>query len=199
MAKRCLEPNQMGLAVVTISGNSAVASVRESSAESTFHDSHWYAIYTWANHEKRVAREIAAHGIEHYLPVYRSLRRWNDRRVELELPLFPGYVFARLPLRDKVKVLQVPSVVRFVGFSGQPTALPDDEFDILRAGLAARACVEPCPFLNVGSRVRIIAGPFAGLTGVLKRKKRGLRVVLSLELIQQSISVEVDQLDLASL
>jgi transcription antitermination factor NusG len=174
------------------SKTSDAVQISNSKLPSTLHGARWYAIYTLANHEKRVADEIGARGIERYLPLYRSVRRWKDRRVELERPLFPGYVFAHLPLSDKLKVLQVPSVVRFVGFNGQPTALPDGEFEILRAGLAEHARVEPCPFLTVGRRVRIVAGPFAGLEGILQKRKNSMRVVVSLLLIQRSLRVDVD-------
>src|SRR6266852_1334315 len=155
-------------------------------------EQHWYAAYTCANHEKRVACEIEARDVEHFLPVYNSVRRWKDRRVSLELPLFPGYVFVRLALRDRLRVLQIPSVVRLVGFNGQPTALPDEEMEILRSGLCQSLRAEPHPFLTVGRRVRITGGPFAGLEGVFKRKKSSLRVVVSLSLIQRSVAVDVD-------
>src|SRR6266849_3910233 len=155
----------------------------------------WYAAYTCANHEKRVAAEIEARDVEHFLPVYGSVRRWKDRRVSLELPLFPGYVFVRLALRDRLRVLQIPSVVRLVGFGGLPTVLPDMEMEILRSGLSQSLRAEPHPFLNVGRRVRITGGPFAGLEGVLRRKKSNLRVVVSLELIQRSVAVDVDAAD----
>jgi len=159
----------------------------------------WYAAYTCANHEKCVAAELRARNVEHFLPLYTSVRRWKDRRVQLELPLFPGYVFARLALRNRLRVLQVPSVVRLVGFNGLPTALPEEEMEILRLGLAERLRAEPHPFLTVGRRVRITAGPFAGLQGVLKRKKSKLRVVVSLSLVQRSIAVDVDSSDVLPL
>ena len=162
-----------------------------------FFEPHWYAAYTCANHEKRVASEIETRGVEHCLPVYSSVRRWKDRRVNLELPLFPGYVFVRLALRDRLRVLQVPSVVRLVGFNGLPAALPDEEMEILRMGLSARLRAEPHPFLTVGRRVRIISGPLSGLEGVLKRKKNSLRMVVSLGLIQRSVAVDVDIADVA--
>jgi transcription antitermination factor NusG len=133
--------------------------------------------------------------VEHFLPLYSSVRRWKDRRVTLDLPLFPGYVFVRLALRERLRVLQIPSVVRLVGFGGLPTALPDTEMEILRTGLCQSLCAEPHPFLAVGQRVRITASPFAGLEGVLKRKKSNLRVVVSLELIQRSVAVDVDAAD----
>src|SRR5258706_14691214 len=92
-------------------------------------EQHWYAAYTCAQHEKRVAAELGMREVELFLPLYSSVRRWKDRRVTLDLPLFPGYVFARLALRDRLRVLQIPSVVRLVGFDGQPTALPDAEME----------------------------------------------------------------------
>jgi transcription antitermination factor NusG len=156
---------------------------------------HWYAAYTCAQHEKRVAAELGMREVEHFLPLYSSVRRWKDRRVTLDLPLFPGYVFVRLALRDRLRVVQIPSVVRLVGFGGLPTALPDEEMEILRKGLCQGLRAEPHPFLIIGRRVRITAGPFAGLEGVLKRKKSSLRVVVSMELIQRSVAVDVDAAD----
>ncbi len=162
----------------------------------SFAEQHWYAAYTRAQHEKHVAAELGMREVEHFLPLYSSMRRWKDRRVQLQLPLFPGYVFVRLALRERLRVLQIPSVVRLVGFSGQPTALPDTEMEIMRSGLSQSLRAEPHPFLTVGRRVRITGGPFAGLEGVLRRKKSGMRVVVSLGLIQRSVAVDVDVADL---
>ena len=159
----------------------------------------WYAAYTCANHEKRVATELGVREVEHFLPLYSSVRRWKDRRVKLTFPLFPGYVFVRLALRDRLRVVQIPSVARLVGFNGMPAALPDEELEILRAGLCQGLRAEPHPFMTVGRRVRITGGPFAGLEGVLKRKKSNLRVVISLNLIQRSVAVEVDEGELQPL
>lgn len=159
----------------------------------------WYVTYTCANHEKRVAAELAARSVEYFLPLFRSVHRWKDRRVALDLPLFPGYVFVRFALRDRLRVLQIPSVVRLVGFNGQPAALPDEEMEILRSGLTRQLGAEPHPYLSVGRRVRITNGPLAGLEGILKRKKNNLRVLVSLELIQRSIIVDVDGSDVQPL
>ncbi len=156
---------------------------------------HWYAAYTCANHENRVASELQLRSVEHFLPLYRSVRRWRDRRVRLELPLFPGYVFVRLALCDRLRVLQVPSVVRLVGFGGLPTAVPDDQVEILRSGLTERLSAEPHPFLAVGRKVRIFRGPLAGLEGILLRRRGRYRFVLSLEVIQRAIVVDVDGTD----
>ncbi|PYX59077.1 MAG: NusG-like protein [Acidobacteria bacterium] len=158
-------------------------------------EEHWYAAYTRAQHEKTVAAELGMREVEHFLPLYSSVRRWKDRRVTLETPLFAGYVFVRLALRDRLRVLQVPSVVRLVGFNGQPAALPDSEMEIMRSGLSPSSGAEPHPFLTVGRHVRITGGPFAGLEGVLRRRKSGARVIVSLGLIQRSVAVDVDIAD----
>jgi transcription antitermination factor NusG len=160
---------------------------------------HWYALYTCANHEKRVAAELTQRSVENFLPLYSSVRRWKDRRVKLDLPLFPGYVFVRMALAEKLKVVQVPSAVRLVGFGGLPVALPELEMQIVREGLSGGVRAEPHPFLRVGHRVRITGGPFAGLEGILKQRKSGLRVVVSLELIQRSVAVEVEAADVRAL
>lgn len=157
-----------------------------------YYEPRWYAAHTSANHEKRVALQVAQRSLEHFLPVYESVRQWKDRRIKLELPLFPGYVFVRLALRDRLRVLQVPGVARLVGFNGVPTSLPDEEIERLRVALAEGLRAEPHPYLKVGRRVRITRGPLAGREGLLKRWKGGLRVVLSIESIQRSISMEVD-------
>src|SRR5579885_650192 len=97
----------------------------------------WYAAYTCSRHEKRVAQQLEERGISHFLPLYRSVRRWKDRRKELELVLFPGYVFVHIDLKDRLRILQLPSVVRFVSFNGQPAALQDNEIELLSKGLAS--------------------------------------------------------------
>lgn len=159
--------------------------------------SHWYALYTYAHHEKRVAAELEHRKIEHFLPLYGSVRRWKDRRVRLDLPLFPGYVFVRLPLQDRSRVVQMAGVARLVGFGGSPAALPDEDMAILRSALGQPGRAAPHAFLVVGRRVRITAGPFAGLQGVLERKKNNVRVVVSLDLIERSLAVDVDAADVA--
>jgi len=156
---------------------------------------HWYATYTCANHEKHVAAGLQSRALECFLPLYRSVRRWKDRRVTLDLPLFPGYLFVRLALRDRMRVLQIPSVVHLVSFSGQPVAIPDDEMDRLRRGLSHTSCAEPHPFLTVGRRVRIIRGPLAGCEGILRRNKNNFRFVISIDLIRSACAVDVDAAD----
>jgi transcription antitermination factor NusG len=156
----------------------------------------WYAAYSCANHEKSIARQFELRSIESFLPLYEKPSRWKDRTVKLQLPLFPGYVFVRLAIEEKLRVLQVPGVVRLVGFSGHPVPLPDEEMKALREGLSDSLLAEPCPYLQVGRRVRVSSGALRGLEGILLKKKNGYRFVLSMELIQRSIAVEVDAADL---
>ena len=144
-----------------------------------------------------MASQLAEREVEHFLPLYHSVRRWSDRRVELEQPLFPGYIFVRLDLSSRLRVLQIPSVVRLVGFGGLPVALPDEEMEIMRTGLPKSLRAEPHPFMTAGRRVRITGGAFAGLEGILKKKKGSLRAVVSLNLIQRSVAVDVDVADVA--
>jgi transcription termination/antitermination protein NusG len=155
-------------------------------------EARWYAVSTSANHEKRVAEQLAVRTVEHFLPTYASVRHWKDRRVTLQLPLFPGYVFVHLELRGRLSVLQIPGIARLVGFGGRPAALPQQEIDALRVGLMCGLRAEPHPFLNKGRRARIKQGPLAGFDGVVLRWKGHWRVVLSLSLIQRSIAVDVD-------
>lgn len=155
----------------------------------------WYAAYTSANHEKRVAKQLGVRDVEHFLPLYESVRRWKDRRMRLQMPLFPGYVFVRLALRERLKVVQVPGVARLVGFNGMPAALPEEEMEALRKGLEHGLRAEPHPYLAVGRRVRVTKGPLAGLTGTLLRWKGNWRVVLTLDLIQRAVSVDLDASD----
>jgi len=156
----------------------------------------WYAAYTSANHEKRVAKQLDVREVEHFLPLYTSVRRWKDRRVTLHMPLFPGYVFVRMALRDRLSVVQIPGVAQLVGFNGRPAALPEEAIEALTAGLQHGLHAEPHPYLTVGRRVRIRDGPLAGLEGILRRWKGNWRVVLSLDLIQRSVSVDLDGVDL---
>lgn len=157
----------------------------------------WFVVYTIRRHEKRLAKRFSQREIEHYLPLYRSERRWRDgSRVTLDLPLFPSYIFVRINESDCVRVLNVPGAVAVVGGTGrEPARLPDATIDALRSGLQ-RGEIEPHPLLTVGQRARIRSGAFAGMEGIVTRKKNRFRVVLTLEQMMQSLAVEVDEGDL---
>jgi transcription termination/antitermination protein NusG len=155
----------------------------------------WYALYTCSRHEKCVAQQIEQRSIACFLPMYRTVRRWKDRRKEMELALFPGYVFVRMAMRDRLRVLELPSVVRLVSFNGQPAVLPEAEIEQLRQRLSRGGCMEPHPYLRIGRRVRVCGGPMQGLEGIIVRRKDRCRVVFSLDLIMRSVAVEVDEDD----
>jgi transcription antitermination factor NusG len=156
----------------------------------------WYAAYTSANHEKRVVDQLSLRQIENFVPLYESVRRWKDRRVSLQLPLFPGYVFVRMALRDKLRVVQLPGVARLVAFNGVPAALPEEAIAALRNCLAKGIKAQPHPFLAAGRPVRVKQGPLAGMVGTLVRKKNATRLVMSLDVIARSVAVEIDAVDL---
>ena len=152
----------------------------------------WFAAYTTTRHEKAVSEHLAMRNIEAFLPLYKAQRLWkNGCKMNLELPLFPSYVFARVPARERVRVLEVPGVLSLVSAAGRPVPLPEEDIQALRSSLPFIKC-EPHPYLKVGERVRIKSGTLEGMEGILLRKKGLLRVVLSLDLIMKSVAVEVD-------
>ncbi len=162
----------------------------------TINSPRWFAAYLTPRHEKRVSELLTDRGIETFLPLYRTARQWQKRLpVVLELPLFPTYTFVRITQSARGSVLGVPGVLSIVGSAREPWPLPDFEIEALRSGMHLRK-VEPHPYLVVGERARITVGPMAGMEGILVRKKNSLRVVLTLDLIMQSVAVEVDADDL---
>jgi len=152
----------------------------------------WYAVFTTPRHEKRVASHFALRELEGYLPLYQAVHKWKNRcKVTVELPLFPNYIFVRIDWRERVRVLEVPGVSGVVGNRAELSAISEHYIEALREGLHSRK-IEPHPYLVVGERVRIKDGAMMGMEGVLVRKKAGFRVVLTLDMIMQSIAVEVD-------
>jgi len=155
----------------------------------------WYAVYTWANHEKRVAEHLEQRQMRSFLPLYRAMHRWKDRRKEVELALFPSYVFVHLSLQHRLRVLEIPSVVHLVSFQGKPAPLPAHEIEKLRQGVNGRVRMGPHPYLQAGQRVRVRSGPVAGLEGILVRRKEGARLVVSIEILMRAVALEIDEAD----
>jgi transcription antitermination factor NusG len=159
----------------------------------------WFAVSTIPRHEKRVSELMGQHDIETFFPVYRAERQWKKRApVILDLPLFPTYIFARIGHPQKSRVLNTPGVISIVGNGKEPLPIPGGEIETLRAGLRERPA-EPHLHLAIGDRVRIKSGPLAGLDGILVFKRNRFRMVLAINLIMQSISVEIDLEELAPL
>ena len=155
----------------------------------------WYAGYTASRHEKRVAEHFAQRGVEHFLPLYETIHRWNNGRHRVQLPLFPGYIFVRIALRDRLRVIEVPGFVRLVGFNSLPHPLPEADINRMKEALNKGVLAEPYPYLTVGTRVEIRNGPMQGMTGILLRRQNKCRVVISVDLIMRSMAVEVEASD----
>jgi len=162
-------------------------------AEDTLHSEMlWYAGYTASRHEKRVAEHFAQRGVKHFLPLYETIHRWNNGRHRVQLPLFPGYIFVRIALRDRLRVIEVPGFVRLVGFNGLPYPLPEADINRMKEALNKGVLAEPYPYLTAGTRVEIRNGPMQGMTGILLRRQNKCRVVISVDLIMRSMAVEVE-------
>jgi transcription antitermination factor NusG len=161
-----------------------------------YYEANWYAAYTSANHEKRVADQLRERCVDYFLPLYECERRWKDRRVKLQTPLFSGYLFVRIALRERLRVLQIPGVVHLVGFGGHPASLPQEDLQAIQDCLSQGLQVEPHPYLRVGRRMQVKSGPLQGLEGVVVRRKNRSRFVLSFDLLQRAIAIEMNAMDL---
>lgn len=152
----------------------------------------WFAVYVTSRHEKKVQTQLALQKIETFLPLYKTIHRWQNRcRKVLELPLFPNYLFVHIAVSDRFVVLRTAGVISMVCSGRLPVPLPSTAVEAIRAAVAVRE-VEPHPYLAVGNRVRIVDGPLVGMQGILVRKKGKLRVVLVVDEIRQSAAVEVN-------
>jgi transcription antitermination factor NusG len=158
-------------------------------------ESSWWAVYTRHQHEKSVAQVLSSKGFEVFLPLYDSVRRWKDRNKTLSLPLFPCYVFVRGGLNRRLQVVTTPGIHTIL-YSGERLAfIPNNEIDSIRRAVDSPLLVEPHPFLRCGEKVRVTRGSLEGVVGVLVRKKSLFRLVLSVEMLAQSVSVEIDASD----
>ena len=156
----------------------------------------WYAIHTRSRHEKTIAARLDSQSTEVFLPLHRTRNTWkNGVHAEVDLPLFPCYLFARIGIHDRLRLLQTPGVLGFAATSAHPTAIPNEEIALLRTA-TQKLAAEPHPYLNCGDRVRIVAGLLAGRGGILTRRKHEYRVVLSIEAIMRSVVVEVSEFDI---
>jgi transcription antitermination factor NusG len=160
----------------------------------------WFAVRTSVRWEVKVSSELSRRGVEVYLPLCRSKRNWSDRIKVIDQPVFPGYLFARFPLDQRIRVLEAPGVKQVVGIGSTPVPLDDHEIENLKTLVAANALLMPWPYLNAGQRVRIERGPLAGVEGfVVRAPQESLRIVVSVDLLQRSIAAEIDRDCLASL
>jgi transcription antitermination factor NusG len=152
----------------------------------------WYAVYTYPRHEKAVAEHLESKAVEAFLPTFITESHWKDRRVRIQTPVFPGYVFTRIGLGERSKVLTVPGVVRMLSFNGTPAPVDDSEIEAVRLCVDRGIVLEPFPFVEVGDRVRVRSGVLEGLEGLVSRCKNGRRLIVPISLINQSVAVEID-------
>ncbi len=157
--------------------------------------SSWWAVYTRHQHERSIEEMLLAKGFEVFLPLYESTRLWKDRRKVLSLPLFPCYVFVRGGLDRRLQVLTTPGVYMILSHGEHVAMIPQDEIEAIRRTIDGPFRVEPHPFLKCGERVRVVRGSLEGVEGVLMRKKNLYRLVLSVEMLAQAVSVEIDAAD----
>jgi transcription antitermination factor NusG len=154
----------------------------------------WFAIRTAPRWESLASSELNQRGLETYLPVCRVKRRWSDRTKIIDQPLFPGYLFGRFHLNDRVRILQLPGVKQILGIGSAPAPISEAELANLRALVAANPVMVPWPYLRAGQRVQICRGPLAGVKGFVVRAEEGsLRIVVSVDLLQRSVATEIDR------
>ncbi len=189
--KRLLEEETFRMEQLTYS-DSAPAVTQPVSFGGQTSEYPWYALRTRSNFENLAALSLERKGLETYLPTYRHRRRWSDRVVETQAPLFKGYVFCRFDNLQRLPVVSTPGVISVVSYGLEPAPIDEKEIEavqmILRSGLAS----EPYPFLKEGQPVRVLCGSLNGVEGILVKKKSDFRLVISVTMLQRSVSVEID-------
>jgi transcription antitermination factor NusG len=155
----------------------------------------WYAVWTRSRHEHVVREQLERKGVQAFLPTIPRWSRWKDRKKKIDWPLFPGYCFARFDARERLPILKCTGVVSIVSFDSEIAPIPDYEIDGIRRLVESDLQYDPCPMIREGMMVEVIHGPLKGVVGRLLRKGTHARLVLSVDLIGQAVSVEVDAAD----
>jgi transcription antitermination factor NusG len=160
-------------------------------------ESNWYAVHTMARHEKRIAAQFEEKHVCTFLPLLQQIRRWSDRRSQVEVPMFSCYAFVRMvqTIEERLKVLRTPGVMGFVGSERQGTPIPDEQIESLRTAISEKILCFPHPYISAGRRVRIRGGSFDGIEGILVRQGKDQSLVISVELLQRSVSIRVEGYD----
>jgi transcription antitermination factor NusG len=156
---------------------------------------HWYAVWTRSRHEHVVRDQLTTKHVDAFLPTITRWSRWKDRKKRIDWPLFPGYCFARFDAASALSILKCTGVVSIVSFEGKLAAIPDHELDGIRRLIESDLQYDPCPLIREGAMVEVVHGALKGVVGRLVRKGTHARLVLSVELIGQGVSVEVDAAD----
>ncbi len=156
-------------------------------------DHPWYAIRVRSKYEAVTSASLTGKGYEPFLPLYRARRRWSDRMKEMDLPLFPGYVFCRFDAGTRLPIMKSPGVIAVVGYGREPVPLDEKEIAAIRAIIASGLPAIPWPYLKKGERVLIEWGPLAGVEGIVLSVKKELRLIVSVTMLQRSVGVEIDR------
>jgi len=152
----------------------------------------WYVLQCWARKESVIVTQLENQGLECFLPKYKSIRQWSDRKKEVEQPLFPGYIFCRFDYSDRRAAVMTPGILGVVGCGKMPVPVDDKEIEAIQLAVASGKPRQPWPYLEVGQQVRIHTGKLTGLEGILVQFKGNHRVVLSVSLLQRAVALEVD-------
>ena len=161
-------------------------------------ESSWYAVHTMARHEKRVAAQFEEKRVCTFLPLLHQVHRWSDRRSVVEIPMFSCYAFVRMvqTVEERLKVLRTPGVLGFVGSEKQGTSIPDGQIESLRKAISEKVPCLPHQFISVGKRVRIRGGSLNGVEGIFMRHGADQSLVISVDLLQRSVSIRVEGYDI---
>lgn len=184
--------------VVTNENKKRISCRTISPEDDQLRDEHWYVLYTRTRHEKYVAKQCTERGITTFLPLYCVQRKWKLRSAEVLLPLFPSYVFIHMTIGERLRVLGLPGVVSLVSFNGTPAVVPESQIQILSSAITLGRA-EPHVYLHTGNRVRVAAGPLAGLEGVLVEIRNQTQVIVSFEWMARSVAISLDPSDVRSL
>jgi transcription antitermination factor NusG len=155
----------------------------------------WLAAYTRSRHEQKVGQQLEQKNLEYLLPTYARLTRWSDRIKRVTAPLFPGYIFVHISESERLPLLETVGIVHLVSTAGEPAVLSDEEVARLRSCCVSAGGVEPYPYLKIGRRVRVTHGPFAGWEGMLVEKQNSRRLVVTVEQIMQSVTINIHNAD----
>ena len=164
-------------------------------APPTAAETQWFALWTRSRHEQVVREQLERKHIASFLPTVTKWSRWKDRKKKIDWPLFPGYCFARFDARERLPVLTCTGVVSIISFEGEPAPIPEHEIEGIRQLVESELAYDPCPMIHEGMMVEVMHGPLKGVAGRLLRKNEKARLVLSVDLIGQAVSVEVDAAD----
>lgn len=152
----------------------------------------WFALQVRTQHERGVAEFLRGKGYEWFLPMYKCRKRWSDRVKEVDTPLFPGYLFCRFDVQQRLPILKTPGVIQIVGYNRQPVAIDESEISAIQTLVGSGFATQPWPHLQAGDKVQIESGPLRGLVGILTAFKGQHRLIVSITLLQRAVAVEID-------